>query len=279
MYQPLERADVLPGGSERIEHVISRIDLRGDALPRGPRPARPAAPSRLRRRGRPGEGAAHLRGRASSGRRGADRLRRALRRREARPGPGAGRRAGARPGRARPGRARRPGGVDPPGPPGPPRAAPHHAHHPGRARRHGHREVGPGRPRRPVRAGRPVRLPVLRDHERGARPGGRCPVPRARLPAQAGFGGLPHPTILAACALLGVDEVYAAGGGATAVAMFAYGTESCPPANMVTGPGNIWVAAPSVTSPGRSASTPRPARPRSRSSRTPRPTRCTSPPT
>ncbi|MBQ0830468.1 histidinol dehydrogenase [Streptomyces tagetis] len=61
-------------------------------------------------------------------------------------------------------------------------------------------------------------------------------------PPQAEFGGLPHPTILAACALLGVDEVYAAG-GATAVAMFAYGTESCPPANMVTGPGNIWVAA------------------------------------
>ncbi|MCX4551674.1 histidinol dehydrogenase [Streptomyces sp. NBC_01387] len=61
-------------------------------------------------------------------------------------------------------------------------------------------------------------------------------------PAQAEFGGLPHPTILAACALLGIDEVYAAG-GATAVAMFAYGTESCPPVNMVTGPGNIWVAA------------------------------------
>ncbi|MGW0700548.1 histidinol dehydrogenase [Streptomyces sp. NPDC002867] len=61
-------------------------------------------------------------------------------------------------------------------------------------------------------------------------------------PAQKEFGGLPHPTILAACALLGVDEVYAVG-GATAVAMFAYGTESCPPANMVTGPGNIWVAA------------------------------------
>ncbi|MFF8846818.1 histidinol dehydrogenase [Streptomyces sp. NPDC015127] len=61
-------------------------------------------------------------------------------------------------------------------------------------------------------------------------------------PAQKEFGGLPHPTILAACALLGVDEVYAVG-GATAVAMFAYGTESCPAANMVTGPGNIWVAA------------------------------------
>ncbi|MEU4257081.1 histidinol dehydrogenase [Streptomyces fradiae] len=61
-------------------------------------------------------------------------------------------------------------------------------------------------------------------------------------PPQKEFGGLPHPTILAACALLGVDEVYAAG-GAQAVAMFAYGTESCAPADMVTGPGNIWVAA------------------------------------
>ncbi|GAB3500374.1 histidinol dehydrogenase [Nocardiopsis coralliicola] len=61
-------------------------------------------------------------------------------------------------------------------------------------------------------------------------------------PPQAEFGGLPHPAVLAACALLGVDEVYAAG-GAQAVAMFAYGTESCPRADMVTGPGNIWVAA------------------------------------
>ncbi|MFE3097167.1 histidinol dehydrogenase [Streptomyces sp. NPDC059248] len=61
-------------------------------------------------------------------------------------------------------------------------------------------------------------------------------------PPQKEHGGLPHPTILAACALLGVDEVYAAG-GAQAVAMFAYGTDECAPANMVTGPGNIWVAA------------------------------------
>ncbi|MEU5879668.1 histidinol dehydrogenase [Spirillospora sp. NPDC047279] len=61
-------------------------------------------------------------------------------------------------------------------------------------------------------------------------------------PAQKDFGGLPHPTILAACALLGVTEVYAAG-GAQAVAMFAYGTEECPRADLVTGPGNIWVAA------------------------------------
>ncbi|MFI7532330.1 histidinol dehydrogenase [Streptosporangium sp. NPDC049376] len=61
-------------------------------------------------------------------------------------------------------------------------------------------------------------------------------------PAQKEFGGLPHPTILAACALLGVEEVYAVG-GAQAVAMFAYGTEECEPVTMVTGPGNIWVAA------------------------------------
>jgi histidinol dehydrogenase len=61
-------------------------------------------------------------------------------------------------------------------------------------------------------------------------------------PAQREFGGLPHPVILAACALLGVDEVYAAG-GAQAIAMFAYGTEECPPVDMVTGPGNIFVAA------------------------------------
>ncbi|MER5884457.1 histidinol dehydrogenase [Streptomyces sp. NPDC001941] len=61
-------------------------------------------------------------------------------------------------------------------------------------------------------------------------------------PPQKEFGGLPHPTILAACALLGVDEVYAAG-GAQAVAMFAYGAGECLPVNLVTGPGNIYVAA------------------------------------
>lgn len=61
-------------------------------------------------------------------------------------------------------------------------------------------------------------------------------------PPQKDFGGLPHPTILAACALLGVDEVYAAG-GAQAIAMFAYGTAECRPVDLVTGPGNIYVAA------------------------------------
>jgi histidinol dehydrogenase len=62
-----------------------------------------------------------------------------------------------------------------------------------------------------------------------------------------GFEGLPSPTILAACALLGVDEVYAVG-GAQAVAMFAYGAADarevvCEPVDLVTGPGNIYVAA------------------------------------
>jgi len=61
-------------------------------------------------------------------------------------------------------------------------------------------------------------------------------------PPQADNGGLPDPTILAVCRLLGVDEVYATG-GAQAVAMFAHGTESCEAVDLVTGPGNIWVTA------------------------------------
>ena len=52
-------------------------------------------------------------------------------------------------------------------------------------------------------------------------------------------GGLPHPTILAACAMLGVSEVYAVG-GAQAIAMFAYGAGPCDPVNLITGPGNIY---------------------------------------
>ncbi|MFI5957143.1 histidinol dehydrogenase [Cryptosporangium sp. NPDC051539] len=68
-------------------------------------------------------------------------------------------------------------------------------------------------------------------------------------PPQKEFGGLPHPTILAACALLGVDEVYAVG-GAQAVAVFAYGLADAgdgagpvEPVDLVTGPGNIFVTA------------------------------------
>lgn len=66
-------------------------------------------------------------------------------------------------------------------------------------------------------------------------------------PPQAEFDGLPHPTILAAAALLGVDEVWAVG-GAQAVALLAYGgtdtdgTELAP-VDMITGPGNIYVTA------------------------------------
>ena len=66
-------------------------------------------------------------------------------------------------------------------------------------------------------------------------------------PAQKENDGWPHPTILAACALLGVDEVYAMG-GAQAIAAFAYGVkngenEILEPVDLVTGPGNIYVAA------------------------------------
>ncbi|WUI15239.1 histidinol dehydrogenase [Kineococcus sp. NBC_00420] len=66
-------------------------------------------------------------------------------------------------------------------------------------------------------------------------------------PAQKEFGGSAHPTILAACALLGVEEVYTVG-GAQAIAMFAYGARDAEgtvvvaPVDVVTGPGNIYVA-------------------------------------
>jgi histidinol dehydrogenase len=63
-------------------------------------------------------------------------------------------------------------------------------------------------------------------------------------PPQKQFGGLPHPTILAACALLGVEEVYAVG-GAQSIALLAYGDAELgiEPVDLVTGPGNIYVAA------------------------------------
>lgn len=62
-------------------------------------------------------------------------------------------------------------------------------------------------------------------------------------PPQKEYGGLPHPTILAACALLGITEVYAIG-GAQAIALFAYGMEGvAAKCDLVTGPGNIYVAA------------------------------------
>ena len=63
-------------------------------------------------------------------------------------------------------------------------------------------------------------------------------------PPQRDFGGLPHPTILAACALLGVHEVYAVG-GAQAIALAAYGdtASGIDAVDVITGPGNVYVAA------------------------------------
>lgn len=67
-------------------------------------------------------------------------------------------------------------------------------------------------------------------------------------PPQASNNGLPDARVLAACALLGVTEVYAVG-GAQAIAMLGYGsdgadeTDRCEPVDVITGPGNIWVTA------------------------------------
>ncbi|WP_241386230.1 histidinol dehydrogenase [Rhodococcus sp. CH91] len=66
-------------------------------------------------------------------------------------------------------------------------------------------------------------------------------------PPQKNFGGLPHPTILAAAALLGVEEVWAVG-GAQGVALLSYGGtdtdgSELAPVDMITGPGNIYVTA------------------------------------
>ncbi|MFQ1001079.1 histidinol dehydrogenase [Modestobacter sp. SSW1-42] len=61
-------------------------------------------------------------------------------------------------------------------------------------------------------------------------------------PPQRDNGGLPDPGVLAACALLGVTEVYAVG-GAQAIAVFGYGAGACAPVDLVTGPGNVYVTA------------------------------------
>jgi len=63
-------------------------------------------------------------------------------------------------------------------------------------------------------------------------------------PGQAAFGGRPHPTVLATAALLGVKDVYTIGGPAAVIA-FAYGVPEIglKPVQLVTGPGNVYVAA------------------------------------
>lgn len=83
-------------------------------------------------------------------------------------------------------------------------------------------------------------------------PGGRAPYPSTVVmgTVTARVAGVEqvvlctpppaHPTILAAAALCGVDEVYLMG-GAQAVAALAYGTESVPAVDVIVGPGNLWV--------------------------------------
>jgi histidinol dehydrogenase len=87
-------------------------------------------------------------------------------------------------------------------------------------------------------------------------PGGRAPYPSTvvmcatvakvagvdelAVCAPPGPGGRAHPTILGACALCGVTEVYRVG-GAQAIAALAYGTESIRPVDVIVGPGNAYV--------------------------------------
>ncbi|HYH59325.1 MAG TPA: histidinol dehydrogenase [Thermoleophilaceae bacterium] len=87
-------------------------------------------------------------------------------------------------------------------------------------------------------------------------PGGRAPYPSTvvmcavtaraagvdelAVCAPPGPGGSAHPTILAACGLCGVNEVYRMG-GAQAIAALAYGTESVPAVDVIVGPGNAFV--------------------------------------
>ena len=87
-------------------------------------------------------------------------------------------------------------------------------------------------------------------------PGGRAPYPstvvmcavtarvagveQVAVCAPPGPGGRAHPTILAACLLCGVSEVYRMG-GAQAIAALAFGTESVPAVDVIVGPGNPWV--------------------------------------
>ncbi len=106
-------------------------------------------------------------------------------------------------------------------------------------------------------AGQVVDISVLPVGAAGVyAPGGRAAYPSSLImgvvPAQvAGVGrivvasppgpdGTPHPVVMAAAALLGVDEVIAAG-GAAAIGAMAFGTQSLAPVDVITGPGNPWV--------------------------------------
>ena len=61
-------------------------------------------------------------------------------------------------------------------------------------------------------------------------------------PPQRDNDGWPDRNVLAACALLGIDEVYAAG-GAQGIALLALGADGVEPVDVITGPGNVYVTA------------------------------------
>ena len=65
-------------------------------------------------------------------------------------------------------------------------------------------------------------------------------VGRIAVATPPGPEGRPAPAVLTACALLGIEEVYAIG-GAQAIAALAYGTESVRAVDVVSGPGNRYV--------------------------------------
>ncbi len=114
---------------------------------------------------------------------------------------------------------------------------------------------------RPSRAGLPtgqvVDVTVVPVAAAGVyAPGGRAAYPSSLImgvvPAQVagverivvasppGEDGLPHRVVMAAAALLGIDEMIAVG-GAAAIAAMAYGTQTVDPVDVITGPGNPWV--------------------------------------
>ncbi len=66
-------------------------------------------------------------------------------------------------------------------------------------------------------------------------------VPRIIMTTPPGPDGKVNPNILAAADIAGVNEIYKAG-GAQAIAAMAFGTESIPKVDKITGPGNIFVA-------------------------------------
>ncbi|MEB3349671.1 MAG: histidinol dehydrogenase [Cyanobacteriota bacterium] len=65
-------------------------------------------------------------------------------------------------------------------------------------------------------------------------------VQRLAMVTPPGPGGAPNSTVLAAAHLAGVTEIYRVG-GAQAIAALAYGTESIPPVDVISGPGNLFV--------------------------------------